>query len=107
MDFFPRSQNSRLAIRGKHLRFDRNGQGNRMSGRPCSFDTTFPQDWQAEILEGPPLIATARQYIYPQAVEEVERDALQILLRSRPRAAPVMATFAVGFAEPSLPHGIW
>jgi hypothetical protein len=70
-------------------------------------DTTFPHDWQVEILEGAPLIAPTRQYVYPQAVEEVERGALQILLRSRLGDAPVMATFALGFAEPSLPNGIW
>ena len=70
-------------------------------------DTTFPHDWQAEILEAPPLIAPTRHYIYPQAVEEVERGALQIYLRSRPEAEFAMATFALGFADPSLPHGIW
>lgn len=70
-------------------------------------DTTFPHDWQAEILEAPPLIAPKRHYIYPQAVEEVERGALQIYLRSRPEAEFAMATFALGFADPSLPHGIW
>ncbi len=78
-----------------------------MSGRPCTFDTTFPYNWQVEFLEGPPPIAPARQYVYPKVVEEVERGALQILLRPRPRAAPAMATFALGFADPSLPHGIW
>lgn len=78
-----------------------------MSGRPCTFDATFPHDWQVEVLESPPLIAPNRHYVYPQAVEEVERGALQILLRSRPGDAPVMATFALGFAEPSLPTGIW
>jgi hypothetical protein len=70
-------------------------------------DTTFPHDWQAEILEAPPLIAPKRHYIYPQAVEEVERGALQIYLRSRPEAEFAMATFALGFADPSLPHGVW
>ena len=70
-------------------------------------DTTFPHDWQAEILEAPPLIAPTRHYIYPQAVEEVERGALQIYWRSRPDAETAMATFALGFADPSLPHGVW
>ena len=70
-------------------------------------ETTFPHDWQAEILEVPPLIAPARHYIYPQAVEEVERGALQIYFRPRPQAATAIATFALGFADPSLPHGVW
>ena len=70
-------------------------------------ETTFPHDWQVEILETPPLIAPTRHFIYPQAVEEVERGALQIYFRSRPEAETAMATFALGFADPSLPHGIW
>jgi len=72
-----------------------------------SLDETFPHQWQAEALEGPPLISPARQYVYPKAVEEVERGALMVLLRTRPGAVPVLATFARGFADPSLPHGIW
>jgi hypothetical protein len=70
-------------------------------------DTTFPHDWQVHILETPPLIATAQHYIYPQAVEEVERGALQVHFKSRPGAETAMATFALGFADPSLPHGVW
>ena len=77
------------------------------SGKLHGPDTTFPHDWQVEILEGPPLIAPTRHYIYPQAVEEVERGALQINFRSRPEAERAMATFALGFADPSLPHGVW
>lgn len=78
-----------------------------MTVRVCTLDTTFSHNWQVEILERPPLIAPARHYVYPKAVEEVERGALQILLRPQPESAPVMATFALGFADPSLPHGIW
>jgi hypothetical protein len=70
-------------------------------------ETTFSHDWQAEILQRSPMIAPARHYIYPQAVEEVERGALQICFRSRPDAETAMATFALGFADPSLPHGVW
>lgn len=78
-----------------------------MAIRPFTCDETFPHDWQAEVLERPPLIAPARQYVYPQAVDEVERGALLALLRARPGTAPVMATFALGFEDPSLPHGVW
>ncbi|MES2221135.1 MAG: hypothetical protein V4587_09240, partial [Acidobacteriota bacterium] len=70
-------------------------------------DSAFPHDWEVEILESAPLIAPARHYIYPQAVAEVERGALQIYFRSLPGAERAMATFALGFAEPTLPHGVW
>ncbi len=78
-----------------------------MTARPATRDESFAHDWQAEILSAPPLIAPAHQYVYPLAVEEVERGALQLLVRSRPGISPVLATFALGFADPSLPHGIW
>ena len=83
-----------------------------MAARPCTFDTNFPHDWQAQILEWPPLIVPSQHFIYPQAVEEVELGALQILFRSmpssaRPETTQAMATFALGFADPSLPHGLW
>ena len=78
-----------------------------MTARSSTFDTTFPHNWQVEILAEPPLIAPTRHYVYPRAIEEVELGALQVLLRSQPGVAPVMATFALGFADPSLPHGIW
>lgn len=77
------------------------------SGKIHRPDTNFPHDWQAEILEASLLIAPTRHYIYPQAVEEVERGALQVYFRSGPRAETAMATFALGFADPSLPHGVW
>lgn len=77
------------------------------SGKIHQPDITFPHDWQVEILETPPLIAPMRHFIYPQAVEEVERGALQIYFRSRPETETAMATFALGFADPSLPHGVW
>jgi hypothetical protein len=70
-------------------------------------DLGFPHDWQAEILSRPPLIAPSRQYVYPRVVEEVELGALQILLRAAPDAAPALMTFALGFAAPTLPHGLW
>jgi hypothetical protein len=77
------------------------------STRSAPYDRAFPHDWQIDILENTPLIAPERQYFYPGAVEEVERGALQILLRARAGSAAVMATFALGFADASLPHGIW
>ena len=70
-------------------------------------DATFPHDWQVEILKAPPAIAPVRHYFYPQAVEEVERGALEVCFRAGPGAEMKMATFALGFADSSLPHGIW
>ena len=78
-----------------------------MGVRSATRDESFPCDWRAEVLGAPPLIAPAQQYVYPRAVEEVELGALQLLLRAQPGAAPVLATFALGFVEPALPHGIW
>lgn len=67
----------------------------------------FRRNWQAEILSTPPLIAPARQHVYPRIVEEIERGALQVLLRAGTSGSPALLTFARGFAEPSLPHGLW
>lgn len=78
-----------------------------MAIRPAILNESFAHDWQAEILETPPLISPSAQYIYPQAVEEVELGALQILLRPQKGSAPALLTFALGFADLSLPHGIW
>lgn len=75
--------------------------------RPATLGFGFPHTWQAEILSRPPLIAPARQYVYPRVVDEVEHGALQILLRTGPQAAPALMTFALGFAAPTLPHGLW
>lgn len=70
-------------------------------------EAIFPHDWQVEILESPPLIAPIQHYVYPQAVEEVERGALQIYFRPQEGTEAVLATFALGFADPTLPHGVW
>lgn len=75
--------------------------------RACHFDASFPRSWRAEAIERPPLIASARHFVYPKVVEEVEVGALQILVSDIPESTPFMATFALGFADPSLPHGVW
>jgi hypothetical protein len=78
-----------------------------MSLRSGTIDFTFPRDWDAEILETSPLIAPPRHFFYPEKVDEVELGALQISLRAKHSATDAMATFALGFADPSLPHGLW
>lgn len=70
----------------------------------------FAREWQAEILERPPLIAPARQFVYPQRVageeEALARGAL--LLRVRPASGgEFLATCARGFADPRMPTGLF
>jgi hypothetical protein len=73
----------------------------------------FAQSWSAEILPRHPLIAPAAQYIYPQTLtedegarEDASAGALEVMVKPG-TGAPFLATFARGFAEPTLPHGIW
>ena len=70
----------------------------------------FPQSWIARILTTPPLIAPARQYVYPQHIPG-EEDAMQrgaLLLDVKPSiGANFLATCALGFRDPSLPTGIF
>jgi hypothetical protein len=72
------------------------------------FDGTFPHRWQAEILPERPLILPARHFVYPREAEEVERGALEVLVR--PDAVdeqPFLATCALGFHDPVVPNGLW
>ena len=48
------------------------------------FDGTFPHHWQAEILPARPLILPQRHFVYPRQAEEVERGALEVLIRPSP-----------------------
>jgi hypothetical protein len=79
-------------------------------------DLSFPHRWQAEILTARPLILPPRHFVYPQAAEEVERGALELLIRpdSPPDASPdgsdaqpFLATCALGFRDPAAPSGLW
>jgi hypothetical protein len=70
----------------------------------------FPRSWTARILTAPPLIAPARQFVYPQYVPG-EEDAMgrgALLLDVKPSAgANFLATCALGFRDPSLPTGVF
>jgi hypothetical protein len=70
----------------------------------------FPQTWTARILTAPPLIAPARQFVYPLYVPG-EDDAMArgaLLLDIKPASHPnFLATCALGFRDPSLPTGIF
>jgi hypothetical protein len=69
-------------------------------------DLTFPHSWQAEILRERPLILPSRHYTYPRQAEEIERGALELMIRPS-GAEPFLATFALGFADPAAPTGLW
>jgi hypothetical protein len=70
----------------------------------------FAQDWTAEVLKTPPLIAPARQFIYPQQIAG-EEDALArgaLLLMVRPAIGGMfLATCALGFTNPTMPTGVF
>lgn len=66
----------------------------------------FPHLWKAEVLPARPLILPSRHFVYPVQVEEVERGALELLVRPD-AAAPFLATCALGFRDPIVPSGIW
>lgn len=68
----------------------------------------FPHTWTAEILPARPLILPSRAFVYPQVAEEVERGALEILVRPAGNGTlPFLATCALGFRDSSVPSGIW
>ncbi len=70
----------------------------------------FPRSWSAEVLAKAPLIAPARQFVYPQRVPG-EEDALNrgaLLVNVKPaEGGSFLATCALGFRDPSLPSGVW
>lgn len=71
-------------------------------------DFTFPCTWKAEILPARPMILPPRHFIYPRDVEEVERGALEVQVRTdEPGASPFLATCALGFRDPVVPTGVW
>lgn len=85
----------------------------------ASLDLAFPHRWHAEILPARPLILPSRHYVYPRDAEEVERGALEILIRpgggevAKPSdqecssTQGFLATCALGFRDPTVPTGIW
>jgi hypothetical protein len=73
--------------------------------RPVNF--AFPHSWQAEILPKRPLILPLRCYTYPRKAEEVERGALEVMVQPGGEAHKFLATFALGFADPAVPSGLW
>jgi hypothetical protein len=72
-----------------------------------TFDGSFPHHWQAEILTARPLILPSRHFVYPTQAEEVERGALEVLIRPAKTAQEFLATCALGFRDPAVPTGLW
>jgi hypothetical protein len=86
-------------------------------------DFSFPHRWEAEILAARPLILPPRHFVYPREAEEVERGALEVLVRpdvvrpdgngtdqapaDSPGGQPFLATCALGFRDPAVPTGLW
>jgi hypothetical protein len=77
-----------------------------MSMNPSLVDLSFPASWRVDVLPARPLILPRRQYIYPAAVEEVERGALELMVRPE-GGESFLATCALGFASPAVPTGVW
>ena len=82
-----------------------------------TIDLSFSHRWQAEILPARPLILPPRRYVYPRDAEEVERGALEVLIKPQKGGAPglafetwgepFLATCALGFRDPIVPTGVW
>jgi hypothetical protein len=71
-------------------------------------DFSFPRRWQAEVLAARPIILPPRHHVYPRNAEEVERGALEVLVRpDAPGTQPFLATCALGFRDPAVPTGLW
>ena len=82
------------------------GAGMKNESRAPMIDLTFAHDWQAEILPARPLILPQRHFTYPAVAEEVERGALEVLVRPAV-GAEFLATCALGFRDPVVPTGLW
>lgn len=94
----------------------------------AQIDLSFPHNWQAEILPARPAILPVRHLVYPREAEEVERGALEVMVRPLSQvpesgpgvtgetrgtsdcataALPFLATCALGFRDPAVPSGLW
>ena len=57
------------------------------------------------------MIAPARQFVYPMPVpgeeDALARGAMQLMVRPGGGQSPFLAICAMGFADPSMPSGVW
>ena len=74
-----------------------------------SFEAWLP-NWRAQVLAAPPMIAPARQFIYPLQIageeDALARGALQVLVQP-PAGGTFLATCALGFKSTTMPTGIF
>src|ERR1700677_2767894 len=95
----------RLRGRGGPHRGHGAGTGRDSMTDAAAPEERFAQDWTAEILPKAPLIAPARQFIYPQQIageeDALARGALQVLVRPT-AGGTFLATCALGFPDPSM-----
>jgi hypothetical protein len=77
---------------------------------PIDDTEQFPHNWSVEILKTPPLIAPARQFIYPQQIageeDALARGALQLMVYPSGGGA-FLATCALGFTDPTMPTAVF
>jgi hypothetical protein len=70
----------------------------------------FPRDWSVEILTTPPLIAPARQFIYPLQIageeDALARGALRLMVQPA-SGGTFLATCTLGFTNQAMPSGVF
>jgi hypothetical protein len=73
------------------------------------FDGSFPHSWTAEVLTNRPMIFPPRHFTYPAIAEEVEKGAMEVLVRPGSDGAEesFLATCALGFRDAAAPSGLW
>jgi hypothetical protein len=81
-----------------------------MLDQPTDATEKFAQTWTAEVLKTAPLIAPARQFIYPRQIageeDALARGALQLMVRPASGGA-FLATCALGFTNSAMPTGVF
>ena len=72
--------------------------------------TGFGRDWTVEVLAAEPLIAPARQYVWPMRIageeDALARGALRLMVRPS-GGGSFLVTCALGFKSAEVPTGAW
>jgi hypothetical protein len=70
----------------------------------------FAKSWTAEVLKTPPLIAPARQYVWPMRIageeDALARGAMYVTVRPADGGSYLVMA-ALGFKDPSMPSGVF
>jgi len=74
-----------------------------------TIDLSLPHTWEAARLPTRARNPRPLHFVYPLQAEEVERGALELLVRPGHSlsAQPFLATCALGFRDPAVPTGLW